>query len=126
MDRNALINLIDSLELDIRDFVILSSGALVLRNIMDTASDLDIAVTEKGFEKLKNNYQLKEKEFIGWYNVTDKIECVVNDMKGKKEKLGKYYVQDINDYLEYLKNSSRSKDQLRIPKVVEYIKNKEV
>ena len=43
-------------------------------------------------------------------------------MNGKKEKCGDYYIQDINDYLKYLKSSSREKDILRIPLVEEYIK----
>ena len=45
-------------------------------------------------------------------------------MEGKKELLGNYYVQDINNYLEYLKSSNREKDKLRIPMVEEYIRTR--
>lgn len=44
-------------------------------------------------------------------------------MELKKEKFEDYYLQDINNYLEYLKSSIRKKDRLRIPLVENYIKN---
>ena len=120
MKRQELIKLIDSMELDKEEFVVLSSGALVLRGIMDNANDLDIAVTSKGLKYLKNKYNLIKKD-NEWYKVTDDIECVLDNMETKKELLSNYYVQDINDYLEYLKGSNREKDKLRMTKVENYI-----
>ena len=52
------------------------------------------------------------------------VECVLDNMEGKKELLGNYYVQDINDYLKFLKGSKREKDKLRIPLVEEYIRTR--
>lgn len=124
MNKEQLIELIENTKIDSEEFTILSSGALVLRNIYDSAGDLDIAVTLKGFEQLKQNYNLIQKE-NGWYIVNDKVECILDDMKNKKEKLEKYYVQDIHAYLEYLKSSNREKDKLRIPLVEEYIRKGE-
>ena len=123
MKKIELINLIDSLELDKNEFVVLSSGALVLRDIMDNAGDLDIAVTNVGLEHLKEKYNLIKKD-NGFYKVTDNIECVLDDMEGKKELLGNYYVQDINNYLEFLKSSNRDKDKIRISLVEEYIRTR--
>ena len=121
MKKLELINLIDSLKLDARDFVVLSSGALVLRGIMDEAGDLDIAVTNIGLEKLKSKYNLVKKD-NGWYQVNENVECVPDNMEGKKELLDSIYVQDIDDYLNYLKSSNREKDKLRIPMVENYIR----
>lgn len=123
MKKIELINLIDSLELDKNEFVVLSSGALVLRGIMDNAGDLDIAVTNVGLEHLKEKYNLIKKD-NGFYKVTDDIECVLDNMEGKKELLGNYYVQDINNYLEFLKSSNRDKDKIRISLVEEYIRTR--
>ena len=61
MNKEELIELIESLKLDKDEFWILSSGALVIRGIYPDAGDLDIAVTEKGLKELKKNYDLKEK-----------------------------------------------------------------
>lgn len=124
MNKEELLELLKKLKIDSNEFTILSSSALVLRDIYPSAGDLDIAVTEKGLNELKNNYNLKQKE-NGWYIVNDKVECVKDDMNGKREKYNNYYLQDINDYLDYLELSSREKDKLRIPIVKEYIKNKE-
>ena len=121
MNKEELIELIESVKIDKEEFTVVSSGALVLRDIYDSAGDLDIAVTEKGLEQLMNNYKLIKKE-NGWYTVNEKVECVLNDMNNKREKVGKYYLQDINDYLKFIKTSSREKDKLRIPIVENYIK----
>ena len=59
MKKEELIKLIKSLKLNKDEYWILSSGALVIRGIYPDARDLDIAVTEKGLQELKNNYNLK-------------------------------------------------------------------
>ena len=124
MNKNELIKLIDTLKIDKNEFWILSSGALVLREIYDDAGDLDIAVTDKGLRELKQNYNLIPKD-SGFYKVTDKIECVCNgkieNLKYKPELINGYQVQNIYEYYEYLKNSKREKDKLRVPIVEKYL-----
>lgn len=125
MNKEELINLMNTLKIDKEEFWVLSSGALVLREIYETAGDLDIAVTFKGLEQLKKNYDLIEKD-NGWYIVNDKVECVcdgnIEDLEYKPEKLDSgYFVQNIFEYLEYLKSSSREKDIQRIPLVESYV-----
>lgn len=125
MKKDELLELVQSLKIDKEEFWILSSGALVLRGIYEDAGDLDIAVTNKGLEQLKNNYNLIKKE-NDFYIVNDKVECVCDgekeDLKYQPEKLDcGYYAQNIFDYLEYLKSSKRQKDIARIPLVENYI-----
>ena len=122
MNKSELIKLLESLKLDKNEFWILSSGALVMRDIYPDAGDLDIAVTERGLQELKDNYVLKQKE-NGWYIVNDKVECVLDTKEDLKiEKYGEYYLQSIDKYYEFLKNSNREKDKARIPLVEEYMK----
>lgn len=123
MNKEELLELLSTLKIDKEDFTILSSSALVLRDIYEDAGDLDIAVTKKGLNQLKQNYELIQKQ-NGWYIVNDKIECVQDDMKNRRTLVGEYYLQDINDYLKYLESSEREKDKLRIPLVKEYINRK--
>lgn len=130
MNKSELLELIKTLKIDKEEFWILSSGALVLRDIYPDAGDLDIAVTNKGLMQLKDNYNLMQKE-NGWFIVKDNVECVCDGEKEKleyqPEKIGEYYVQNIEEYLEYLNNSKREKDKLRIPIVEKYRKqNSEV
>lgn len=124
LKKDELEKLISSLNLNIEDFTLLSSSALVFRGIMEDAGDLDIAVTKEGFDKLSKQFDLKEKG-NGFYIVNDRIECIIDDKKDIKEFINGYYVQEIHNYLEYLESSSREKDKLRIPMVLDYINNKE-
>lgn len=121
MNKEELIELINSLKIDKNEYWILSSGALVLRGIYPDAGDLDIAVTEKGLEELKKNYDLKQKA-NGWYIVNDKIECIVDTKEPWKiEKVGEYNLQSIKKYYEFIKGSNREKDKARIPLIEKYM-----
>ncbi len=128
INRKELIELINSVKCDKSEFWILSSGALTVRGIYPDAGDLDIAVTDEGLKQLAKNYDLEQKE-NGWYIVNDLIECVCD---GKKETLeyqpeliGDIQVQNIYEYLKYLKSSERKKDIDRIPLVEKYIRELE-
>lgn len=125
MNKEELVELIESLKLDKNEYWILSSGALVIRGIYPDAGDLDIAVTEKGLkEELKSNYNLKERG-KDWYIVNDKIECIVDTKESWKiEKYETFNLQSIEMYYEFLKNSSREKDKARIPLIKDYMKNR--
>lgn len=126
MNKEELIKLIESLKLDKNEYWILSSGALVMRGIYPDAGDLDIAVTEKGLQELKNNYNLKEKS-NNWYIVNDKIECVLDTKEDWKiEKYGEYNLQSIEKYYEFIKKSTREKDKKRIPLIEKYVKNRKI
>lgn len=111
MNKQELLELIESLKVDPNEFWILSTSALVLRDLFKDAGDLDIAITEKGLEQLKVNFDLKTKG-NGWYIVSDKIECIVDTMDDDKvEKYGDYYLQSLTKYFEFLEESNREKDK---------------
>lgn len=122
MNKKELLELINSLEIERSEFWVLSSGALVIRGIYPDAGDLDMAVTQKGLEELKQNYNLTPKE-NGWYKVNEKVECLLDTKEEWKiENYEGYNLQNIKVYYEYLKGSKREKDKLRIPIVEEYMK----
>lgn len=124
MNKEELMELIRSLKIDKEEFWILSSGALVIRGIYPNAGDLDIAVTEKGLQQLKENYNLIVKA-NGWYIVNDKVECILDTKETWKiEKFGEYNLQSIEKYYEFLKESNREKDKARIPLIEEYMKSR--
>lgn len=124
MNKKELIKLIESLKIDKNEFWILSSGALVMREIYPDAGDLDIAVTKKGLEELKANYDLIEKG-KDWYIVNDKVECVLDAKEDWKiEEYGEYNLQSMEMYYEFLKSSNREKDKARIALVEEYMRNR--
>lgn len=113
MKKQELINLIESLKIDKEEFWILSTSALVLRDLFIDAGDLDLAVTEKGLEQLKQNFDLKQKE-NGWYIVNEKVECILDKKEDWKiEKTEKYNLESLEKYFEYLKTSKREKDKIK-------------
>lgn len=124
LNKEELLGLIKSLKISKDEFWILSSGALTLRGLYPDAGDLDIAVTKKGFEELKKNYNIKHKKG-NWYIVNELVECVCDkefdELEYKPDLVEGYYVQNIYEYYNYLKNSEREKDKKRIPLVEKYI-----
>ena len=129
MNKEELLELLNTLKVDKEEFWVLSSGALVLRGIYESAGDLDLAVTTKGLEQLKKQFNLIPKE-NGFYIVNDKIECVCDgskdNLKYQPELLDcGYYAQNIYDYLNFIESSTREKDKPRIPIVKKYIKELE-
>ena len=124
LNKEELLNLIEALRIDKSEFWLLSTSALVMRGICSDASDLDIAVTDKGLAQLRQRYNLKPKG-DGFYNVTNRVDCVcdgaIDKLKYKPELIDGYLCQNINDYLNYLKASDREKDKQRIPIVEAYI-----
>jgi len=126
MNKKEVLELLESLKIDKNEFYILSSCALVIRDLFDSAGDLDIGVTEKGLEELKKNYDLKQKE-NGWYIVNDKVECVLDTIEEEKvEKYGEYYLQSLPNYLEFLESTKREKDKLKYEIVKKELQKRKV
>lgn len=113
MNKEELLKLLNNLKIDKEEFWILSSSALVMRGLFSDAGDLDLAVTKKGLEQLKQNYNLIQKE-NGWYIVNDKVECVLDTKEDYKiEKYFEYNLESLQKYLDYLKTSEREKDKIK-------------
>lgn len=125
MNKKELMELIEGLPIDKEEFWVLSSSALVIRGLFPDAGDLDMAVTEKGLQQLKQHFDLKQKE-NGWYIVNDKIECVIDEKEDwKVEKYGNYYLQSLQMYFDYLKESNREKDRIKYEIVKECLESRE-
>lgn len=124
MKKEELIKQIERLNIDKEEYWILSTSALVIRDLFEDAGDLDIAVTEKGLEQLKQNFDLTQKP-NGWYIVNDKVECVLDTKEDWKiEKCGEYYLESLEKYFEFLETTRREKDKLKYEIVKEKLKNK--
>ena len=123
MNKEELEEVIRELGIPKEEFFVLSSGNLVLRGLFKDAGDLDICVSEKGLELLKNKFDLR-KNVNGCYQVNDKVECLVDDIsKRRYDDLGDYNGQSLEEYYEYLKTSKREKDKIRL-EIVEKELNK--
>ena len=61
MNKEELLNLLNSLELPKTEYYILSSGSMLLYGLREIVGDLDLCVSNELFEQLKKKYNLKEK-----------------------------------------------------------------
>lgn len=114
MNKEELIKFIENLGIDSEEFIILSSSSLVMRDLFESAGDLDIAVTKKGLDQLKEKFNVVNTH-DDWYQVNERCECVLDDeLESKREKVGNYYLQDLNYYRSFLVNSDRPKDKIRL------------
>lgn len=124
MNKDEVIELIESLGIDYEEFWILSTTSLVLRDAYPDAGDLDIAVTKKGLEQLKKKFNLIQKP-NGFYIVTDKIECVEDTKEDWKiEKEGKYLLESLPKYKMFLEQSNRPKDKGKLEIVLRLMKER--
>ena len=124
MTKDELIKLIEELGIDKEEFLILSSSALVFRDLFPNAGDLDMLVTEKGLNQLKKKYNLKQKE-NGWYFVNDRCECLLEEKNTWQiEKHEGYNLESLEKYFAYLKSSNREKDKIRYNIVKEEIEKR--
>ena len=121
MNKKELLNLIETLEIDKSEFWVLSSGNLVLRDLLNDANDLDIAVTEKGLEQLKLQFNLVQKN-NGFYYVNDLVECIVKTKDSSVyDKIGNLQLQNLVVYHDWLSTSKREKDKIKYEIVTKYL-----
>lgn len=131
MNKEELIKLVDSLELPKGEYSILSSGSLVIRGIYDRAGDLDLHVTEVGFEYIKSKYDIYFKDEKHEYNNPlyafknlDIDFFVMPNEDMHFDYVDGYPVQDVQEILDFKKKRNLPKDQDPIRKITEYIENK--
>lgn len=77
MNKEKIISLLKKFNFDKEDYIILSGAAMVLRNLKDTTNDIDIAVSDKLYNELLDNYncifELNVDGYDVWY-----IDNIIN------------------------------------------------
>lgn len=112
MNKIEFIKLVESLELPITEYCILSGGSLLMHGIRET-NDLDINITEKGFKIIKKYFkvELKNKE-KQQYQITKDIECFVSkEIDTDVEFIEGYPCQSLMDVYKFKMKMNRPKDQ---------------
>lgn len=131
MNKEQLIELVNSLNLPIGEYSICSSGSLVMRKILDTAGDLDLQVTEKCYEYIKNNFKIhfndKEQKYNHPLYAFDDFDVEFFVMSAEEilfDYVENYPCQNIDVILEFKKQRNLKKDQIAIQKILTYKENK--
>lgn len=126
MNKLAFVEKLNSLELPVGEYYILSSGALLLYGLREEVGDIDLCVSEKLFNVLKGKYNIMSKNECGFYKIDKDVEVVVNNKKDSKYKfeydiIEGYPVQKIGIILRDKKKRNLPKDQKDIKNISEFL-----
>jgi hypothetical protein len=116
VNKETIIKKINLLNLDKNDFYVLGSASLVLRGIIDTAHDIDLAITNKAYLKNKDNLiYLGVNHNSKWYKINEEIECCVEDLLDEKvDSSEPFNLINLEYYYNnFIKESNREKDKLK-------------
>lgn len=129
MNKKELLELVNQLNLPLGEYSICSTGSLVIRGIYDKAGDLDLQVTKKCFESIKNSglkfhFKDTKHEFSHPLYKFDNFdaEFFVMDLEEIDfDFIDNYPCQNLIDILEFKKKRNLPKDQEPIRKIEEYL-----
>ena len=132
MNKIELISLVDKLNLPKGEYSIGSTGSLVIRDIYDTAHDLDLQVTNECFEYIKNSdikYHFKDINHEYSHPLYNMDDYDVDFFVMPREEILFDYVdgypcQDVNVILDFKRKRNAEKDQEPIRRIEEYLKNR--
>ena len=116
MNKETIIKKINMLDLDKNDFYVLGSASLVLRGIIETANDIDLAITNETYLKNKDKLiYLGDNHNSKWYKINEEIECCVEELSDEKvDSCEPFNLIDLEYYYKnYIKDSNREKDKLK-------------
>lgn len=124
MNKEELLKLVESLNIPKDEYYILGGGSLVMFGIKETTSDLDLCVSNELFAKLKEKYNLdeKDKNECGFYQISDIIEIIPNPKEEfTAQEIDGYKVEELKRILEFKKKRNAQKDKPYIEKITQYL-----
>ena len=125
MNKEEYLKLLDSLNLDKNSYCIIASGVLLMHNLYDNCSDIDIRVTEELFQKLLDIYNMKQSPYFDYvYELSDKIDVnCQNFNKDNIEFIDGYPVEKLEVQLKWMLENKRPKDEQKIKIIRKYMKS---
>lgn len=128
MNKKEFLEKLNLLDLQFGEYYILSSGSLLLYGLRERAGDIDLCISPKAFNMLRDKYNLTEecKNEHGFYKVNDDIEVVVNDKENTYYKfeydvVEGYPVQKLGYILRDKRKRNLPKDQLDIKNINDFL-----
>ncbi len=124
MKKPDLIKKISSLELEDGEYCIISGGILVMYGIREETEDLDLYVSKKLFEKIKDKYELRPRfdKFPDLYELDSEVEVKVCDFSSDDVSyVDGYSVWSLEKQLEWMISNHRGKDKRNIQLIKDYL-----
>lgn len=128
-NKDNILKTLNKYNFDTQDYIVISGAALVLQNVKEFTSDIDITVSNELYNLLLKKYNCSFEKEINNYNVwfIDDIINFSNHYYGKIEyiELLGYKVQTIESVLKFKKQLNRSKDNKDIQYIMDFYKLKD-
>jgi len=129
LNKDNILKTLKEYNFDSQNYIIISGAALVLQNVKEYTSDIDITVSDELYNLLLKKYNCFLEKEIDNYNVwfIDDIINFSNKYYGKIEyiELLGYKVQTIDSVLKLKKQLNRLKDKKDIQYIMDFYKAKD-
>ena len=129
MKKIELLNLLEELDFPKDEYYVLSGASLVLRGIKEEANDLDLCISAKLFNQIKDKFNLTDerKNECGFYKINDNLEIVVDKKEDFKMEIGeKYNLEDLQTILDFKLKRNKPKDQKDIENIKKYLEKNNI
>ncbi|MBR6504285.1 MAG: hypothetical protein IKT41_00950 [Clostridia bacterium] len=124
MNKIEILEALEEIDLPKEEYYILSGGCLVLYGLKENTNDLDLCVSKKAFEMLKEKFDFGEenKSEHDFYQINDYCEVIVKDKKDwKYSEIDGYQVEDLETLLAFKERRNMEKDKQDIINIRRYL-----
>ena len=125
MNKEQLISKLEELNFPLGDYYLLSSGCLMLYGMREEIGDIDLCISDKLFDSIKEKYELTEdkKNECGFYKVNDYLEVVVNPKESLQYDMKDGYpVEKLTTILNFKLKRNKEIDQKDIVNIQNYLR----
>lgn len=125
--KEEFLNVVSSLGLDKSQYCIIASGVMLMYGLREEVDDIDIKVTPQLFQRLLDEYHMKQSERYDYvYELTDNIDVNCRDFNPNDIKyVDGYPVEKLEKQLAWKLANNRPKDLADIQKIQTYLKKHE-
>ena len=125
MNKKEIIDILRKYNFDKDKYVVISGAAMVLNNLKETTSDIDISVSKDYFETLLKNYDCKFDKINKCgekvYFIDDIINFGLSYMPKEKKFINDIPTSSIRDIIELKKHLNRENDKIDLEKIKQNI-----
>ncbi len=122
MNKKEIITILKKYNFDEKDYIVLSTAALTLMGIKEKAGDIDIAVSEKLYQKLLKNKET-HLHTQNIYTLNELDFGLSNFDRDNITYINKIPVQNLKSIIEFKQKMNREKDKKDINIITSYILN---
>lgn len=121
MNKKEIISILKKYNFDKNEYVVISGAAMVLYNLKETTSDIDLSVSEDYLKFLLENYECTFDKLNEYgkevYYIDDIINVGVSYMPNKKEFIDDIPVSSVDDIIKLKKHLNRDNDKIDLERI---------